>query len=233
MIDLVLSAPGKNALGSELMQSIRDRLREAAGAPVLLIGDGGAFSAGLNLKEVASLDPAGMKRFLALLEDLVLDLFTYPGPLVACVNGHAIAGGAVVTLCADHRVATSDPKARIGLNEVAIGVRYPPRVMALVRDRVPKWSLSRVLLGAGLHSPQTAQTLGMVDELADDPERLARERLEALAAHPRDAYAAAKREIRDGVLGPTPAHQARFEREDLPAWTSPALGERIRALLAR
>lgn len=233
MTDIRLSAPGKNALGRELMQRIRDGLRAAAGSPVLFIGEGGAFSAGLNLKEVASLDQRGMLGFLALLEDMVLELFTYPGPVVACVNGHAIAGGCVLALCADHRVVVPEPKLRIGLNEVAIGVRYPPRVMALCRARIRRDALERVLLGAGLHSPKDALALGLVDEISENAEGTARERLAALATHPADAYAAAKRGLRDGVLGPSPEEWARFQQEDLPAWLSTELKERVGKILAR
>jgi enoyl-CoA hydratase/carnithine racemase len=232
MTDLILSAPGKNALGRELMQSIRNRLREAAGSPVLLIGEGGAFSAGLNLKQVAELDADSAAGFLGLLEDMVLELFEYPGPLVACVNGHAIAGGAVLALCADHRVALRDPKLRIGLNEVAIGVRYPPRVMELCRARIPGNAFEQVLLGAGLHAPDRALALGLVDEIADDAEAVARERLATLAQHPADGYAAAKREMRHGVLD-KPEQKARFLRDDLASWFAPELKERIGKILGR
>lgn len=232
MTDLVLSAPGKNALGRELMQSIRNRLREAGGSPLLLIGEGGAFSAGLNLKQVAELDHESAVDFLGLLEEMVLDLFEYAGPLVACVNGHAIAGGCVLALCADHRVALRDPKLRIGLNEVAIGVRYPPRVMELCRARIPGNHLEEVLLGAALHSPERAVALGLVDEVADDAEAVARERLAQLAKHPPDAYAAAKAELRNGVLD-RPEAKARFLREHLASWVSPEVKERIGKILGR
>jgi enoyl-CoA hydratase len=232
MTDLVLSAPGKNALGRELMQSIRNRLREAAGSPLLLIGEGGAFSAGLNLKQVAELDIESAVGFLGLLEDMVLELFEYPGPLVACVNGHAIAGGAVLALCADHRVALRDPKLRIGLNEVAIGVRYPPRVMELCRARIPGNTLPQVLLGAGLHAPERALALGLIDEVADDAEAVARERLAELARHPADGYAAAKRELRNGVLDKQ-EQKARFLLDDLASWVAPELKQRIGKILGR
>ncbi|MFY0538756.1 hypothetical protein [Nannocystis pusilla] len=48
MIDVVLSGPGKNALSSALMQSLRGQLARAEGQPVLVRGEGDAFSAGLN-----------------------------------------------------------------------------------------------------------------------------------------------------------------------------------------
>ena len=87
MKEIILSAPGKNAINSALMRQIIDELRAAAGEPVLLTGAGDAFSAGLNLKEVLALDPAGMAAFLELLEEMTRALFEYPGPTVALVNG--------------------------------------------------------------------------------------------------------------------------------------------------
>src|SRR5215470_9196041 len=98
MHEIVLRAPGKNALSTELMTWIVRELEVAAGRPVLITGAGDAFSAGLNLKEIATLDPLGMERFLGTLEGMVDALYTYPGPTAAAVNGHAIAGGCVVAL---------------------------------------------------------------------------------------------------------------------------------------
>jgi Delta3-Delta2-enoyl-CoA isomerase len=233
MHELRLSAPGKNALSTALMTHIRDELRRAAGAPVLVVGEGDAFSAGLNLKEVAGLDRAGMARFIELLENVVLDLYTYPGPTVACVNGHAIAGGCVVAMCCDARVATDDARARIGLNEVALGLRFPPRVFRLVRERLPPKFRETVLLGAELFAPERARQLGLVDEIASDPEHVARERLTTLAARPADAYAATKRALREGVLEPSAEERARFEQQDLPTWCSDSLKDRVHAMLAR
>ncbi len=233
MHPITLSAPGKNAMGSELMAFVRSELAAAGGAPVLITGDGDAFSAGLNLKEVASLDAPGMARFLQLLEDMVLDLYTYPGPTVASVNGHAIAGGCVIALCCDHRVMTTNPKARMGLNEVALGLRFPPRVFNMARDRLPRRWQEQVLLGAALHDPARALELGLVDELAEDPAGVGRARVEVLAKHPAAAYSATKLRMRDGVLGPSPTEQARFQTEDLPSWTSDDLKQKIAQLLGK
>ena len=233
MIEIILRGRGKNALGTALMSGLRDELERARGGPVLLRGDGGCFSSGLDLKEVVELDPDQMRRYLTLLEDLTLELFQYPGPTVAWVNGHAIAGGCVLALCCDHRVASDDARIRIGLNEVALGVRFPPRVMALVKNRVPRRSLERVLLGAELHEPAVARELGLVDEVSAEPERIARERLAALARHPKEAYAAAKKSLRDGTLEPSSDERSRFERDDLPVWTSEAVRSRIRAIFNR
>jgi len=228
---LTIRGPGKNALGTPVMQDIIAQLRAAAGRPVLLTGDTGAFSAGLNLKEVAGFDGEGMLRFLNLLEEMVDVLFNYAGPTVAAVNGHAIAGGCILALCCDHRVATDDRSIRIGLNEVALGLEFPPRVMGVVRHRVPPRWIERVTLEAGLHDPRRALELGLIDAVAADAQAAGVEQLERLAAHPRGAYVATKRTLRTGATTVSADDQRYFEDRLVPAWCAPAVKDRVRALL--
>lgn len=233
MFELTLSAPGKNALGTDLMRGILDQLRAANGAPILVTGAGDAFSAGLNLKEVISLDAPGMQRYLGTLEEMIDALYNYPAPTVAWVNGHAIAGGCVVALCCDHRVASDDPKIRIGLNEVALGLQFPPKTMAMVRRQVPSRGLERVLLEAALHGPEMALHLGLVDEVARDAGAVARAHLERLAANPREAYAAIKRTLRGTALRIDDEEARHFRDVLVPMWCSPELKQRVSAALKR
>lgn len=232
MITLSMSAPGKNALSTGLMTWIIDCLGEARGEPVLLTGEGDAFSAGLNLKEVASLDAEGMTRFLGTLERMVGALFEYPGPLVAWINGHAIAGGCIVALACDHRLMTANPKARIGLNEVPLGLRFPPKTWRLVRHRVPAHSIERVVLEGGLYAPETALRLGLVDEVVGG-EAEARAYAEGLASAPAAAYTAAKQSLRDGVLAVGSDEEKKFREDVLPAWITSELKARLAAVLSR
>ena len=228
MKTIVFSGPGKNSLSTELMQRTLASVREAGGAPIFLTGEGDAFSAGLNLKEVASLDVAGLTTFLGVLEDLVQALYEYPGPTVAWVNGHAIAGGCVMTLCCDVRVMTAREGVRIGLNEVALGLRFPPRTFKMTANRVPGPSLARVLLESELYRAGEARELGLIDVIGEEAD--ARARLEKLAGHPRAAYAAAKLALR-GTLAVPDAEQQRFLSEVVPTWAAPELKERLRAVL--
>jgi enoyl-CoA hydratase/carnithine racemase len=236
MFELVLSGPGKNSLGTAMMTHILAQLDAAAGQPLLLRGEGDAFSAGLDLREVAMLDADGMATFLRLLERCMSALYQYPGPTVALVNGHAIAGGCVLALCCDARIAARTTRAKIGLNEVALGLRFPPRVFAIVRARIPRQFHSRVLLGAGLFDPAAAHSLGLLDEIVDgDANAVARAQLEALAKSPAQAYAATKHDLRGAV--PTDlcsdAEQDRWFRDELAPWISPSVRAHIASMFAR
>ena len=229
--ELTLSAPGRNALSGAHMERILAELGAAAGRPLLLTGAGGAFSAGLNLKEIATLDRPGMARFLGLLDDLVDALYGYPGPAVACVNGHAIAGGCILVLCCDLRVAADDPTLRIGLNEVPLGLEFPPKLLALVRHRVPPRSVERVVLEGALHDPRTALQLGLVDEVAPDANAAAHAALARLAASPHAEYVATKRALRLGALDLSDEQRRYFREHVVPAWCAPAVKERVTAAL--
>ena len=233
MFEITLSAPGKNALGTDLMVRVLAQLRAAAGAPILVTGAGDAFSAGLNLKELASLDEAGVLSFLSTLEEVIDALYNYPAPTVAWVNGHAIAGGCLVALSCDHRVASEDPRIRIGLNEVALGLQFPPKAMAMVRRQVPSRGLERVLLEAALHGPEVARGLGLVDEVAHDAGAVARAHLARLAAHPREAYSATKRTLRGHALTVRDEDTRHFREVLVPLWCSPELKRRVSAALKR
>lgn len=233
MYDLTLDGPGKNALSTAMMTSIQRRLDEAAGRPVLLTGTGDSFCAGLDLREISALDAVAMEGFLRQLEAMISQLYTYPAPLVAAVNGHAIAGGCILCLCADYRVVTTSPRARVGLNEVALGLRFPPRILSIVQARVPKEHLDVVLLGASLVDTTTALRWGLCDELSDDPITVARTKLDALWKHPIEAYAATKRDLRHDTVQLSAETERRFLSDALPMWTSDALRQRIAVVLKK
>jgi enoyl-CoA hydratase len=225
--------PAKNALGSDLMGWLEEELSRAGNEPILLTGTGDAFSAGLDLKEVASLDANGMERFLRRLDALATRLFQHEAPVVACINGHAIAGGAVLAACCDWRIAQRHPKTRIGTNEVAIGACFPPAILKIMVHRLDASVRERVLLGAGLFDVDTALALGLVDEVVDDAEAAATKRLEALSLHPRSTYALTKANLRRDVTAPSPADEPRFLEQEVPIWSSPEMKARVAAVLSK
>lgn len=225
-----VAGPGKNALSTAVMQRLLDDLSKAEGEPVLFTGEGDVFSAGLNLKEIATLDEPGMRTFLGTLEELVRVLYERAAPTVAWVNGHAIAGGCVLVLACDLRVMTSREGARIGLNETPLGLRFPPRTFELVRRRLPVHTIEEVLLGGALFDAARARELGLVDMVGD--EALARSTVERLATSPRDVFAYNKRALRAPLTVPK-EDEERFLREVVPHWSSDELRGRLMAVLGK
>ncbi len=231
MRDILVAGPAKNALGTDVLESLGEQLAAAGDEPLLVRGEGDAFSAGLNLKEIIAADEAHLRRFLDLLNQVVVGLFRHPAPTVAAVGGHAIAGGAILARACDHVVATRDENALIGLNETPIGLRFPPRLLAVLVHRLPRRCHTEVFLGGALVTPAEAVRLGLADELADHVEAVARQRLETFAAHPRATYAANKAMLQGTVGLPDPEAERRFVEDVLPSWTAPELKARLQALL--
>lgn len=231
MREIILSGPGRNAIGSAMMEHVLTELERAKDEPVLLTGANGTFSAGLDLKEVLTFDAKAMRRFLARLEDMVQRLFEHPAPTVALVDGHAIAGGGVLALCCDWRIAQEGP-GRIGLNETNLGVRFPPRTLRIVESRVSPHALHEVVLGAELFSQKDAQRLGLIDEISNEGRKAAEARLARWAEHPRETYAATKRALHKDLASARPSDEPALDAI-IPSWTSETIHARIRKILGK
>src|ERR1041384_657455 len=137
-VALITLQSGKvNAVGPDFLQTFGKLLDEVASArAVVLTGAGNAFSAGLDLPSLIDLDRSTMRRFIDLFDQLMLRIFELPMPLIASINGHAIAGGCVLALQCDLRLA-ADKEARIGLNETQLGIGLPAVVLETLRWQGP------------------------------------------------------------------------------------------------
>src|SRR6187399_2862298 len=101
-------AHGKvSAMDIELGEAFIAELK-AADSPsvraVVLTGTGSSFSAGVDLFRLVKDGPAYGKRFLPVLDTMLRDALTFPKPLIAAVNGHAIAGGCILAAACDRRI---------------------------------------------------------------------------------------------------------------------------------
>ena len=227
LFEVTLDRPPVNALNLDMFRWILDQLEQAQDRPILLTGAGSAFSAGVDLKEILEMDPGSLREFLVALDEVVQRLYQYPAPTAVAVNGHAIAGGCILALVCDYRVMVTHERARMGLTEASIGVMFPPVTLEIIQRCIPGPSLQRVVLGAGLHSPQEALDLGLVDALDGEPLVRAREGIEQLSGFPAEAYASTKQRLRELAV----QDNSRAIDEALDAWTSEETRTRMSSLL--
>lgn len=155
-----------NALDLEFCRAITAELSAATGA-LVLTGAGRAFSAGVDLSRLLTGGAAYVGEFLPALDELFRTAFSLPVPLVAAVNGHAIAGGAILAAAADV-VLMSSGQATFGVPELELGVSLPQSAFEVVRSRVGETRTRDVILTARNHSPAEATQLGLVDEVVED-----------------------------------------------------------------
>ena len=208
MLEFILRGRGPNTMTADSLREMQHQLQSHPSDPVLIYGQGKAFSAGLDLDAVAKHGP---KELADAIEAAAEALFLHPAPTVAAVNGHAIAGGCLMVQACDLRIGTTEPSMKMGMPGVALGINYPPKLVRILRYRIPAHTIDRVLLEAENHHPEQALQLGLLDMLADDVITAGRERLAALARHPATAYAEAKRTLRAGLMEISNAERARFE----------------------
>jgi len=229
---LSMRAGKANAIGTAFLDRLSDRLDalEASGARALVLtGEGRAFSAGLDLPEVSGMDRPALERFIRHFSEVMLRIFTLPLPVVAAVNGHAIAGGCVLAMQADVRLAAQGDH-RLGLNEVQLGLGLPALVVETLRCQVPATSLGPVALEGRLLGPEDARALGLVESVVPAAELLARagERAAGLAALPAPAF----REIKRALRAPAVAAIRQAQRDDARLWVETAFSAAARERLA-
>jgi enoyl-CoA hydratase len=213
--------PPANAINLELLDELVAALEGLAADPpaaVVIAGRDGFFSAGVDLKAVPGYGPDDHRRMVSGINRMVLATYAMSCPVIAAVTGHAIAGGLVLALCADLRIASL--AGRYGLTEVKVGVPYPQAAIGVVRAELPAHAARNLVVSNRLIDGSEALRLGLFDEaLAPDAVlpraiELARE----LAAFPGDAFAATKRELRGRTVG---AIKASVESEPLlEGWLS-------------
>jgi enoyl-CoA hydratase len=121
--------PPVNALDLDLLEVITASMRSVEG-PVVITGAGRSFSAGVDLRALIDGGADYAERFVTALSEAFLAIFDHPAPVIAAINGHAIAGGCVLAMCADVRLMSGGT---IGLTELAVGVPFPVAALEICR----------------------------------------------------------------------------------------------------
>jgi enoyl-CoA hydratase len=161
--------PPVNAIDLDLLDDVIVTMRGIDG-PVVLTGAGRCFSAGVDLRAIVDGGAAYTDRFMTALSAAFLAVFDHPAPVVAAINGHAIAGGCVFAMAADIRLMSAGT---IGLTELAVGAMFPMSALEICRHAMGT-SATQAALGAGTVGVSAAAALGWVDEVVDGAELLPR-----------------------------------------------------------
>jgi enoyl-CoA hydratase len=218
----------------DLLQAARDLGTDPSVRGVLLISaHPKLFCPGLDLVTLIELDRAAMEHFMLLFADMVWALYGLPRPMVAGVNGHAVAGGCILALTADHRVLRRGG-AQIGLNEVKVGLPLPWSVSELLRASVPPPALGQVALLGRNFADDAAIRVGLADELADAEgfEDHCLLRLQEFAEKDGYAVVMTKMALRHDVLEGMKARERERMGGWLDGWFSDATRARLRELAA-
>lgn len=182
------------------LEGILDQVEADDARALVLIGRPGRFSAGFDLAEMTS-GAAEMRALVARGARWWLRLYQLGIPTVAACTGHALAGGAITLLACDVRFG-ADVTAKIGLNEVSIGMPLPVFAVEFARDRLVAPAFTAATVGATVYDPATAALVGYLDRVVPDETLLAEATAEArrLSELRTGAYARTKRTARGAMV---------------------------------
>jgi enoyl-CoA hydratase len=160
-------AHGKvSAMDLELGEALIAELKDAADpsvTAVIVTGTGASFSAGVDLFRLINDGPEYARRFVPVLDEFLLATLTFPKPVVAAINGHAIAGGCILAAACDHRIMT-EGNGRIGIPELAVGVPFPALPLQIMAARLADGPLRDLVFSGRTVQIDEAKTMGLIDE---------------------------------------------------------------------
>lgn len=235
--EIKLARPPANALDASLVEAFTQALHDAgeqAGA-VVVSGLPGMFSAGLDVPKLLQFEREDMTRFWKLFLDLLKTIAKMPVPTVFAMTGHAPAGGIVMALFGDYRIM---PKGgfKTGLNEVQVGLAVSNSIHhALVRAVGPH-TAERILVAGEMMDSQRALDIGLVDELADDPDSVVKRAIAWCEQHlalPSNAMSATRQLARADLRSYLDKQGDRDGEKFIDLWFSDSTQATLTALVAK
>jgi len=237
---IALARPPVNALNGELVRKLIEAIGAAkSDAAIVISGQPGIFSGGLDVPGMLALDREAIAALFVDLWRLQRAIATSSVPVVFGLTGHCPAGGTVLAIHGDYRVMARG-EFRIGLNEVQVGL-FPGGVIYGAFKRLVGGHTAQLLTRGALIDPATALRVGLVDELCDADQVVARalEVAREICALPRDAMLRTRTLVRRDLvdLFGNPGHALIQEREfgtmGVDMWFVPATQERLRSMFLK
>jgi enoyl-CoA hydratase/carnithine racemase len=208
LLAIRMARPKANALNSELVAELREAIGTAAAdssvrGAILASAVPGIFSAGFDAREIFPCGAAEIKTFFGNFTVLCHAMLDFPKPLGAAVEGHAMAGGAILALTGDVRIFAEGDYG-FALNEINLGLVLSQGILQMAVAAMGAAAARELVLDGVTMNPRRAHESGLAAELA--PAGTVFERAEArvrnLMDKPPIAFAAVKRLCRETMILP-------------------------------
>jgi enoyl-CoA hydratase len=225
-----------NALDIELCGDIVRCFTElrASAEAVVLTGQGRIFSAGIDLMRAIEGGAGYFREFLPVLSQAFDAVFFHPRPVVAALNGHAVAGGCVLACAADRRIMGRGA-GRIGVTELLVGVPFPAVAFEIMRFVAAPQYFEDMILSGATFPPEAARERGLVDDIVASDAVLERAiaAAETLAALSPPAFALTKVQSRQAIQDRLQRSGASTDAAVREIWLAPDTLARMRDYVAR
>jgi len=205
-----------NALNESVIDELTACFREIAAdgntRTVILTGTGKFFTFGFDIPEFLAYGREDFLRYLTKFTDFYHDLFIFPKPVVAALNGHTIAGGCMIAIACDYRIMVTG-KARISLNEINFGSSLFAGSVDIMKLWMGQKNAETAVYTGAMYSAEEACQLGLVHRVTTeaDLEREARE----IAGQFASRESAPFQSIKNLLRKPMAAEIKRKERDSL------------------
>lgn len=232
-----LAGPRGNAMSEELVSDLSSALRTVGGEPsvkavLLASAHPKLFCPGLDLLSLSGISRPEMGAYMVSFSTLLTDLFALKKPVVAAVNGAAVAGGCLLALTADWRITKRG--APMGLNEVKVGVPLPWSAVMLLRAAARASALSGVALLGRNFEGEAAVLAGLAQEVAEPEafDAVVAERLAEFAEKDAYAFGVTKGYLRGAAVASMRDRETALLDEFLDGWFSEGTQARIQKAVA-
>jgi enoyl-CoA hydratase len=225
-----------NALDVELLHALDATLARIADVPgaAVLTGRGPIFSAGVDLVRLNEEGAPYVDALVAAVTRTLTALLEVPRPVVAALNGHAIAGGCILAGACDYKLM-AEGEGRIGAPELLVGVPFPAIAFEILRSTIATYRLREAVYLGKTYGPDEAREVGLVDEVVD-PDALIDRAVEvatAMAEIPVRSFEITKRQLRKPVMDLLDRHHGQIDDEVEDTWRSAEARRSIKAYVAR
>jgi enoyl-CoA hydratase len=226
-----------NALDVDFCKALKKefkRLAKSEARAVVIASAGNIFCAGVDLLRAAEGGSKYLRSIVAALDEMYEEIFLFPKPVVAAINGHAIAGGCVLACCADYRVLAKGA-GRMGVTELLVGVPFPPFAFEVLRATTSPMHFPKFTASGETFDTEGALANSFADEAVNADRLLPRalEKAEQLAAIRAEAFAVNKLHVRAPAKQILRKDRGRLARQIMKVWEAKETAENIRAYVAR
>jgi len=165
--EIEMDRPPVNAMNQEFVDELTrvyGNLSASGARAIVISGREGLFSAGLDVPALLGKSRHEITAFWASFFRLMSVIAASPVPVAAAITGHAPAGGAILALHCDYRVAAQGEYG-IGLNEVQVGLPVPVNILFMLEFVIGGRKAMSLASTGALLTPDQALAIGLVDEL--------------------------------------------------------------------
>ena len=192
------------------------------------------LSIGLDIPELFDLSREDFKKFYHSFNQLCLNLYTFPKPIIAAITGHAIAGGCILALCCDYRFIAEGRKL-MGLNEIKLDVPVPYPGDCILRQLVGFRHARDIMESGEFFEPDKLIQFGMADNVLPLDQVIPQsiEKAKLLGSFSQNVFQIIKRNRVEAVEAQILKHLEKKEQLFVDCWYSDETRQQLKAAMKK